>query len=109
MAKSMCGGLRHTHRSWVGGLGTWLTLVWSRTNNLNREAWVCGKSLCVKVVPIRPPPLLQKVRWKFGYEALMAFHVPINFAHCSGVSTLKGAYMNQKEGGERGKRREEQK
>ena len=42
----------------------------------------------------------------------MAFHVPISFAHCSGVSTLKGACMNQREGEgerERGRRREEQK
>ena len=32
----------------------------------------------------------------------MVFHVPISFAHCSGVSTLKGACMNQREGeGER--------
>ena len=66
-------------QSELGGLGMW------------------QKSVC-EAVPIRPPPLLQKVHWKFGYEALMVFHVPINFAHCSGVSTLKGACMNQREG-----------
>ena len=37
----------------------------------------------------------------------MVFRVPISFAHCNGVSTLKGACMNQIER-KRERRREEQ-
>ena len=60
-----------------------------------------------KLLMPRPPSQSQKLVWRVEYETLMVFHVPISFAHSNGVSTLKGACMNQIER-KRERRREKQ-